>query len=699
MATALRAAQSARGGKWIGWPGLSLEELSRQGGLPPSEDPNVTLVPVPLSAAEVTQFYGQFSNRTLWPLFHYFLEHVRQDGAAWVVYERVNQRFAEIAAEQADDDALIWVHDYQLLRVPAYIRARRSNANIAFFLHIPFPAADVLRVLPWDRALLRGVLGADYIGVHTATYAAHLLGAVERLLGCETDRANGLIRFEGREVAVGVHPIGVPAAQIEEFASGAPAQEDGMRQLIGVDRLDYTKGIVERLLALERLLERHPEHRGCIVFTQVAVPTRERVEEYGVLKRQVDEAVGRINGRFAEEGWSPIRYIARPLDERALAQLYARADVALVTPLRDGMNLVAKEYVAAQCGEPGVLVLSELAGAAEELQEAVLVNPFDIDGMAEALHLALTMPPEERRSRMAALRDRVQARDVMAWAEGFLDAAESASRRARQTRPTPGEALARRLVPWLGARPRAAVFLDYDGTITPIVERPEDAVLDARTLESLELAAGAAHLDVAIVSGRALNDLRRLVPVNGITLVGNHGLEIEGPGLHWEHPDSPGWRGALDEAERRLAALREEGSWVEHKGATLSWHLRQMSEEARDRAIRRGATVLAKLGLRAVTGKAVLEARPPVDWSKGRAVLHVLRARHGERWPLKLRAIYLGDDRTDEDAFQSLQGIGRSIRVGGPDADTAAEETLPDPEAVGVLVRWLASGAWLGAGT
>jgi trehalose 6-phosphate synthase/phosphatase len=435
-----------------------------------------------------------------------------------------------------------------------------------------------------------------------------------------------------------------------------------------------------------------------VVFTQVAVPSRERVEEYGTLKRQVDEAVGRINGRFAEEGWSPIRYIARSLDEESLARLYARADVALVTPLRDGMNLVAKEYVAAQTGEPGVLVLSELAGAAEELQEAVLVNPFDIDGMAEALHLALTMPPEERRSRMAALRDRVLARDTVAWAEGFLEAAECASRRARQTRPTPGEALARRLVPWLGARTHAALFLDYDGTITPIVEHPEEAVLDARTVEALELAAAAPHLDVAIVSGRALTDLRGRVPVAGVTLVGNHGFEIEGPGLHWTHPDAAAWRGALDVAARRLEDMQIPGTWVEHKGSTLSWHLRQMPDDARARAVRRGEAVLGKLGLKPVLGKAVLEARPPVDWNKGRALLHVLRARHGERWPLRLRAVYVGDDRTDEDAFLSLHGIGRSIRVGGPDADTAAEETLPDPEALVVLVRWLASGAWLGAG-
>ncbi len=698
--TALRGALAARGGRWIGWPGISSEDLARAGGLPLPEDPRVEYADVPLSATEVSEYYGQFANRTLWPLFHYFVEHARVDRAAWPAYERVNERFAEVAAAEAPADATIWIHDYHLMRAPVHLRARRPDAPIAFFLHIPFPAADVFRILPWSRALLRGMLGADYVGFHTASYATHFLDSVERLLGGEVDRSRGTVQVEGREVATGVHPVGIPVAATEAraraaLARPAPRRAEGVREILGVDRLDYTKGIGERLLAIERLLERHPEYRGKIVFTQVAVPSRERVAEYGRLKRDVDEMVGRINGRFSEEGWSPVRYLARSLDQAMLAGLYARAEVALVTPLRDGMNLVAKEYVASQVGaEPGVLVLSELAGAAEALQEAVMVNPFDIDGVAEATHAALAMPAVERRARMAALRDRVRELDVAAWADGFLAAAEAAAGE-EGAGPGPADMVARRLAPWLGGRPRTALFLDYDGTLTGIVERPEAARLDPPALDALQRAASGQHLDVAVVSGRSLEDLRARVPVPGVTLVGNHGFEMEGPGLHWRHPDVGAAREALEEANRRLDALGEPGAWVEDKGLTLSWHLRPLPPRARSRAERRGAAILERLGLRAVPGKAVLEARPPLEWHKGLAVLQLLRARYGEEWTGRVRALYVGDDRTDEDAFRSLAGLGRSIRVGDGQA-TAATDRLPDPEAVTALLRWLAAGPWLG---
>jgi trehalose 6-phosphate synthase/phosphatase len=700
LVTALRGALAARGGRWIGWPGLSADELERAGGLPLPDDPHVAYVPVPLTAAEVSEYYGQFANRTLWPLFHYFVEHARVDRAAWPAYERVNERFADTAAAEAPPGATVWIHDYQLFRTPMYLRTRRPDATIAFFLHIPFPAADVFRILPWSRALLRGMLGADYVGFHTASYAAHFLNAVEWLLGGEVDRSRGAVQFEGREVATGVHPVGIPVADTEARARSALARPasrrpDGIREILGVDRLDYTKGIRERLLAVERLLERYPEYRGKVVFTQVAVPSRERVAEYDRLKRDVDETVGRINGRFAEEGWSPVRYLARSLDQDALAGLYARADVALVTPLRDGMNLVAKEYVASQVGpEPGVLVLSELAGAAEALQEALPVNPFDIDGVAEAIHAALAMPAVERRARMAALRDRVKGLDVAAWADGFLAAAESA-RRTERTRPGPAATAARRLAPWLAARPRTVLFLDYDGTLTAIVDRPEAARLDPMALDALERAAAATHLDVVVVSGRALDDLRARVPVAGVTLVGNHGFEMEGPGLHWRHPDAGGARERLREAGGLLDSLAVPGAWVEDKGLTLSWHLRPLPEAERASAARQGAALLEGLGLRVVAGRAVVEARPPFDWHKGLAVLQVLRARYGDEWTGRVRALYVGDDQTDEDAFRSLAGLGRSIRVGDAQA-TAATDRLPDPEAVSNLVRWLAAGPWLG---
>ena len=699
LVSALDPVLEQTGGSWIGWAGISDEELRKAGGLPRPKARGIRYTAVQLSQREVAQHYGQFSNRTLWPVFHYFLEHASYEAPSWAAYDRVNERFARVAVERAPDDALFWIHDYQLLRTPFHLRRLRPAAAIAFFLHIPFPAADVFRVVPWSRLLVRGMLGADYIGFHTATYAAHFLTAAERLLGCEVDRPKGLIQHEGRTVATGAHPVGIDAAAMEQLARAAGTggrPTAGERGVLGVDRLDYTKGIQQRLQAVERFFELHPEHRGRVVFTQVAVPSRERVPEYGRLKREIDENVGRINGRFAGPDWAPIRYLSRSLDQATLAGLYARAEVALVTPLRDGMNLVAKEFVAAQVGAPGVLVLSELAGAAEELQEAIHVNPFDVEGMAAAIDSALRMPTEERRARMAALRDRVRVGDAKSWADRFLADAEVAARRGKASAPTPVEQLTRRLEPWLAQRDRTAVLLDFDGTLTPIVEHPDRARLSRAAERALRTVAGARHLEVALVSGRALEDLRGRVPDVGLTLVGNHGLELEGPGIRWQHPEAAAWEAGLEAAARAMEGLDAPGAWVERKGLTLSWHVRQVEAGRHAELLKKGEGLVRAQGLRSVVGKQVLEARPPVDWHKGRAVLYLLTHRYGEEWPTRVRALYLGDDTTDEDAFLSLRGIGRSIRIGGPDPSSAADHGLPDTEAVHRLLHWLAAGAYLG---
>src|SRR6266571_5815546 len=377
LVAALEPALAHRGGVWVGWTGAAREDGDAAGRAPPAAAEQVQYRAVSLTAHEIALYYAGFANRTIWPLFHYFVGQTQIDSATWRAYERVNERFAEVAADASDDEALVWVHDYQLLRVPHHLRRLAPRRRIAFFLHIPFPAADVLRVLPWSRDLIQGMLAADLVGVHIRSYADHVLTCAERLLGCEVDRGAGLVRFEGREVSVEAHPISIDVAEVERLAeravpAGADAAPAGapVAEILGVDRLDYTKGINERMLAVERLLERHPSYRRRIAFTQVMVPSRERVAEYGELKREIDETVGRINGRFSERGWSPIRYLVRSLPPAELVVLYRQADVALVTPLRDGMNLVAKEYVAAQLDDDGVLVLSEMAGAADELQEA-----------------------------------------------------------------------------------------------------------------------------------------------------------------------------------------------------------------------------------------------------------------------------------------------------------------------------------------
>ncbi len=701
LVSALDPVLRERGGVWIGWPGISGDE---HGGdrLALPQEPNVRYEAVPLTSHEIAQYYGGFSNRTLWPLFHYFVSRTQIDAATWRVYEAVNKRFAEAAAPFARSGELVWVQDYQLLRMPRHLRELVPNARIASFLHIPFPSSDVFRILPWSRRVLRGMLAADVVGFQVDSYATHFLNCAARLLGCDIDREANLVEYDGRVVTVVVDPISIDAdwvASVAESVGPRVRHADDMREILGVDRLDYTKGIHERLLAIELLLERWPSYRRRIVFTQLVVPSRERVAEYTKLKRQIDETVGRINGRFSEAGWSPIRYLVRSLPPEELIPLYRSADVALVTPVRDGMNLVAKEYVMAQPTLNGVLVLSELAGAAEELQEALVVNPFDIEAVASALHRALSMPADERRARMSALRDRVRTHDVHAWVKQFLAAADTAAER-KTPQVSQVDQVRRRLMPWLSARPAAVLFLDYDGTLTPIVARPEDAKLSPRTRAALLQAARNPALDVVIVSGRTLDDVRKRVGIPGITYVGDHGFQIEGPGVSLRHEGLEHYREAIDAAAARLEKLDVKGARVERKAATVSYHVRQVAEEEREEAQRQAEQILRRRHLRVTHGKMVVEGRPAVDWHKGQAVLYVLTQRHGADWPARTRALYIGDDVTDEDAFLSLRGIGRSIQVAitEPSPSTAADYRLPDPDAVLQLLRWLAAGGFTGPG-
>ena len=700
LVSALEPVLRRRGGTWVGWTGVPQEDGRPSGYALPTSD-GITYRPVPLTGSEVAQYYGGFANRTLWPLFHYFLGQTQIDGGTWSAYERVNERFARMAAAEQREGALVWVHDYQLLRVPHHLRRLAPDCRIAFFLHIPFPATEVFRVLPWSRALLRGVLACDLVGFHVPAYVTHFLTSAERLLGCEVDRASGMVRFEGREVSVQAHPIGIDVALVESLAQRtdpAPRQraDDRVLEILGVDRLDYTKGIPERLQAVERLLERHPGYRRRVRFTQLMVPSRERVAEYAELKRQIDETVGRINGRFSEPGWSPVRYLVRSLPPEELVPLYRRADVALLTPLRDGMNLVAKEYVAAQLENDGVLILSEMAGAADELQEALLVNPFDVDAVADALHRALTMSEDERRARMSALRDRVRGGDVRVWVSRFVAAAEGAADRSRRAVASPAEAVERRLAPWLAQRPAVALFLDYDGTLTPFTARPDDAQLSDAARQTLAEAARTPNLDIVIVSGRSLDDIRQRVGIAGFTYVGNHGFEMEGPGITFRHERTDRSLESMRQAAAALEALGIAGARVEPKGVTLTYHLREVPADLRAGAERQAEAVLRRRRLRVTFGHEIIEARPALDWHKGRAVLHVLVHRHGADWPSRVRALYVGDDVTDEDAFRSLRGIGRSICVASNHVPiaTASDLDLPDPDAVLQLLRWLAAGGF-----
>jgi trehalose 6-phosphate synthase/phosphatase len=685
LVSALDPVLRKRGGTWIGWPGI---ELRDDEALAPGPE-GYAVRPISLSESEVSRYYHGLSNRTLWPLFHSMVDRTRFDSRDFAVYEQVNDRFAEAAAACSKEAGLVWIHDYHLLLAPRRLRERGADLPIGFFLHIPFPPFDIFRLLPWDREILHSLLACDLIGFHVRSYARNFLDCAERTLGARVNHDSMLVEYGNRTARAGAFPIGIEFDVFESLAAGSPRPPGNRRErmVLGVDRLDYTKGIPQRMRAFARLLELHPEHREGVVLLQIAVPSRSQVGEYRELKREIDELVGNINGRFATAGWSPIRYLYRSFGQERLSALYRDADVALITPLRDGMNLVAKEFVACQVEDPGVLVLSRLAGAADTMREALLVNPYDVDGTAEAIHRALGMDEDERRSRMAALRRRERRDNLDCWTRAFI-------RAAGEARAPLGPLSDADFAAWLGdflGSYRLALFLDYDGTLTPLALHPERATLSPRMRRALAACARRRDTDVAIVSGRSLEGIRSVVGEPQLTYAGNHGLEIAGPAVaHFVHEDLVHYRGRADELADELDRIAQHGAWTERKGPTLTFHFRGVPENLREGLAREARQLIHAAGYQAREAHCAVEARPPVGWDKGRAVLHVLRAAYGPAWSESVRVIYVGDDRTDEDAFHFLSGLAQTFRVGSPDTPTEAVRRLPDVGAVQSLLEWLA---------
>ena len=411
-------------GAWVGWAGYA-------GDAPePFEHDELQLHPVGLSRSDLDQFYLGFSNGTLWPLYHDAVRYPEYHRRWWSPYVDVNRRFAQRAADVARPGDTVWVHDYQLQLVPLLLRDRQPDLRIGFFLHIPFPPVELFAQIPWRRQILEGLLGADIVGFQTPTGAQNFARAARRFAGA-TGRGN-MLQHRGREIRVDAFPISIDVERIRERVDSPEvrAKADIIREqigrgrkiLLGLDRLDYTKGIDHRLRAFETVLERFENRAELATFVQIAVPSRELVPEYAQMRTRIEQLVGSINGTYGEPGYVPVQYLYRSLPFDDLLAYYAAADVMAVTPLRDGMNMVAKEYVAACTDDDGVLILSEFAGAAQELSHALIVNPHDVDGVATSLDAALSMPPAERRRRMKALRRKVTRRDVHAWAQSFLEA-------------------------------------------------------------------------------------------------------------------------------------------------------------------------------------------------------------------------------------------------------------------------------------
>jgi trehalose 6-phosphate synthase/phosphatase len=672
VATGLRGIAEASGGAWIGWPGPTDELTVQQ-----RSELDATLrargcVAVPLSRQEVRGYYQSVANGVLWPLFHYLIQQVPLRPRHWPDYEKVNQRFAEVIAASCGPDDEVWIHDYQLMRVPAFLRRLRPSLRIGFFLHIPFPAYEVFRILPMRRPLLEGILGADLIGFHTSSYVEHFAECVRRLLGIPAVE-EGHFEYEGRTPATGVFPMGVEVSRFEDVGAESPFGGDRRtpgtgttgKTMVGIDRLDYTKGIPRRLLAFEQLLRSHPELRERVSFLQVAVPSRTGVRAYRRFRRHVDAMVGRINGAYGSPGWTPVQYLYRGFTQSELLSLYRSADVMLVTPVRDGMNLVAKEFVASRVDGDGVLVLSEFTGAATELVEAVHINPYDIEATADAYYLALTMPRHERRARMHALRSRVRANPVERWAASFLDKLSAAPRggAAPEMGFTAAGAL-REQMDRLVCASSVVLLLDYDGTLVPFAPTPDLATPDSDLLGLLGALAVRPATRVHLVSGRQRENLEAWFGELAIGLHAEHGLWSRAPSTgDWQRHDIA----RAVPYDQLLGLLkhftdRTPGSSIERKSAGLAWHFRLARP---DLAAVHAEAVLEEVRRRfpsdtveVLRGEKVLEFRP-AGVHKGLIVTRIMQ-QSGPASTL----VAVGDDATDEDMFAALPPDGLSVHVG-----------------------------------
>ena len=679
LAAALRGVAAECELRWIGWPGCVVDESLRTrvaGILGESR-----LTPVFLDAPQQQGYYDSLSNQAIWPLFHYFTERVDFQEEAWRHFSDVNQVFAETIAREAPHAARVWIHDFHLMLVPRLLRELRADLEIGFFLHIPFPSSEIYRLLPAREELLRGVLGADLIGFHTLDYVRHFRTTCVRVLGLETER--DAVHIDGRRVALGGHPIGIDVNRFDDALGDErfPSRLHELRErygdrrlVLGVERLDYTKGIAQKFLAFERLLEQRPDLVGDVTLLQVIVPSRLMNPDYAGLKRGLEEMVGRINGRFTRPGVTPIEYIHGSLEVDELAALYRFARVDFVTPLRDGMNLVAQEFVLCQQArvdlDParGMLVLSEFAGAAQILPTAILVNPWNVAGMARALEAALEIQEHERDERMGAMAERVRDLDCHAWSQEFLTRLHRTASKTRGPHSTPlrGAAADDLVIAFHGAR-RRILFLDYDGTLRELTRTPEDAVPGPRLRELLRNLSRLPGTAVHVVSGRRRADLERWLGDLGVALCAEHGFawraaeggawtEIAGLDLSW-----------IDDVERLLQRVCREvpGTRVERKSCALAWHYRLADPDygpwrARE-LLSELESSLTRLPVEIVHGIRVVEVRP-TGVHKGTYVSRVIAAQ------CDLPQTFLcafGDDRTDQDMFRAMPSGSYVIQVGG----------------------------------
>ncbi|NLH42511.1 MAG: bifunctional alpha,alpha-trehalose-phosphate synthase (UDP-forming)/trehalose-phosphatase [Planctomycetes bacterium] len=677
LAAALASLPDSLRRVWVGWPGISAESLTDQNREQIRRElADTDCVPVHLSQQQVDEYYLGFCNKTIWPLFHYFLVRTTFVQNHWAAYRHVNTLFLDELVKIIEPGDSVWVHDFQLMLLPQMLRERHPDLHIGYFLHIPWPSSELYRLLPWREEILQGLLGADLIGFHTYDYVRHFLSSAARICGLE--HSMGEIAVHERIVKVDAFPLGV---DFEKHANASHNREvrgeiDKIRNTVGnrkiilsIDRLDYTKGIVERLEAFDWFLSTWPQYEGKVTLIIVAVPSRIGIEDYQLLRERLEQLVSRVNGEHGAMEYMPVWYLYRSMPFKTLSALYAVADVCLVTPLRDGMNLIAKEFVATKSDGRGVLILSEMTGAARELGEALVINVNDKEAVGRAIKEALEMPESEQIERNRLMQERLRRYDVARWANDFIHSlADIAAKQQRMASHRLSKDEIETLCGRYAAGERRLLMLDYDGTLVGFRSRPGQAGPDPEIVELLAALIADRGNHVAVVSGRDRDTLDRWLGEMDMSIVAEHGGWIRRQGQGWQssQPLNEVWKRAIRPI-LELYCDRTPGSLVEEKDFSLVWHYRRADPTLATIRMQelRGAlaSLTENIDVGIFEGNKILEIRR-YGISKARAVESLMAA---ESWDFLLA---VGDDYTDEEMFAALPENAWSIKV-GPGASKA----------------------------
>tara|TARA_R110000796_G_scaffold35017_3_gene90134 strand:- start:104660 stop:106867 length:2208 start_codon:yes stop_codon:yes gene_type:complete len=680
LATGMKSVHSGSDSLWIGWSGLTDEEIPTEliGDIDKALSKHGSSK-VNLTNKEVDGFYYGFSNRTIWPLFHYFLEYSEFELDSWDTYKEVNQKFADAIIEKADEDDTIWVHDYQLMLVPQMVKEKLPNISIGFFLHIPFPSFEIFRTLPWRKEVLEGLLGSDLIGFHTYDYERHFLSSVRRLLGLEVSFND--IYLEDRIIKVDSFPMGIDYKKFnnaaKEHLGRIPENQSELQQrlnkhkkstpdakfLLSIDRLDYSKGIAKRLNAFEYFLNKYPKYKEKVRLIILAVPSRSNVPQYQLLKKEVDELVGRINGEFSTVSWTPIWYFYRSMPFENLIDLYTSCDIAWLTPIRDGMNLVAKEYIATRTDKTGVLILSEMAGSANEMNESLLINPNNFEQTADAIDQAIHMPIEEQQERNDILQKRLERYNVEKWANDFMTSLKHQKETSHTyvSRKLSVDLMNTITKDYKNSKKRL-LFIDYDGTLAGFHNNPQKASPDEELYTLLDEISSQENTDMYLISGRDKETFSKWFLPKKYNMIVEHGVWISQNGEEFRMLENvkKDWMEKIHPVLESFVD-RTPGSFIEEKNYSLAWHYRKTDPDFGQKRATELNTVLTSLiandDLSVLNGNKVMEIKSS-NVNKGRAAMRVYTEDEYDF------VFAIGDDWTDEFMFQELPESAVTVKVG-----------------------------------